>query len=477
MKRLILSILLFNFFNCNSQISKELESFIKPFEDYKTFNAMGWKNDSISKLLDKKATEDELVFLSLNGKNTFTKGISIETLINRKSKKVFDIYDDLIDSKDTLVYATECLSSSASFPNFMFQSLTFNRNYSKEEIISNKEILVRKVLSKNPINIKLLESIHYWIPQTEEFYNPIRKIVVENKSSTLLVTIAKYKKESDIELIKSFGINALPAIEEFPNEQFREILENNIKFDDFQYMFALAKSCTPETVKTVDKVIQLKIEDLKKDDCGNHCLSTIYNQIEMNNCELFYPSLEKLWLTNKIISYNIFENYKKNHSKIEVENFLFNGLMLKGEAEIIHKNIYDDTNFLKDMESGLTWNEEAKLVHILKELKKYSNEKYLIALEKNIVEIDDLGLPSFVEELKDKKSLILIKNSFIEKMKTNQSAYRLFSIMDAIKILKDKETFNKGFEVIKTRKDEFKKFPIWEEELQNFLKENNLKLE
>jgi hypothetical protein len=476
-KRLILSILLFNFFNCNSQISKELEDFIKPFEKYKTFNAMGWKNDSISKLLNKKATEDELVFLSLNGKNTFTKGISIETLINRKSKKVFDIYDELIDSKDTLVYATECLSNSESFPNFIFQSLTFNRNYSKEEIISNKEILVKKVLDKKPINIKLLESIHYWIPQNEEFYNQIRKIVVENKSSTLLVTIAKYKKENDIELIKSFGIDALRAIEEFPNEQFRKILENNIKFDDFQYMFALAKSCTPETVKTVEKAIQLKIEDLKNNDCGNNCLSVIYNQIEMNNCKLFYPSLEKLWLTNKIISYNIFENYKKNNSKIEAENFLFDGLMLNGEAEIIHKNIYDDSNFMKDIESGLTWNEEAKLVHILRELKKYSNKKYLIALEKNIVEMDDLGLPSFVEELRDKKSLNLIKNAFIEKMKTNQSAYGLFSIMDAIKFLKDKETFNRGFEVIKTRKDEFKKFSIWEKELQIFLKENNLKLE
>ena len=305
---MILSILLFNFFNCNSQISKELENFIKPFKEYKTFNAMGWKNDSISKLLDKNATENELVFLSLNGKNTFTKGISIETLINRKSKKVFDIFDNLIDSKDTLVYATECLSSSASLPNFIFQSLTFNRNYSKEEIISNKEILVRKVLNKNPANIKLLESIHYWIPQTEEFYDPIRKIAVENKSSALLVSIAKYKKESDIELIKSFGIDALPAIEEFPNKEFREILENNIKFDDFQYMFALAKSCTAETVQTVEKAIQLKIEDLKKNDCGNSCLSTIYNQIEMNNCELFYPLLEKLWLTNKIISYNTFEN-------------------------------------------------------------------------------------------------------------------------------------------------------------------------
>lgn len=195
MKRIILSILLFNFINCNSQISKELEIFIKPFEDFKTFNAMGWKNDSISKLLNKKATEEELVYLSLNGKNTFTKGISIQTLINIKSKKVFDIYENLIDSKDSLVYATESLSSSASLPNFMFQSLTFNPNYSKGEIISNKEILVRKILNKKTINIELLESINYWIPQKEEFYEPIRKIVVDNKSSSLLVTIAKYKKK------------------------------------------------------------------------------------------------------------------------------------------------------------------------------------------------------------------------------------------------------------------------------------------
>ncbi len=477
MKRIILIILLFNIVNCNSQISTELENFIKPFDSYETFNAMGRKNDSISKLLNKNATENELVFLSLNGKNAFTKGISIETLINRKSKKVFDIYDKLIDSKDTVLYATECLSSSASFPNFIFQSLIFNRNYSKNEIISNKEILVRKILNKNPLNIKLLESVHYWIPQSEEFYNIIRKIVIENKSSALLVTIAKYQKESDIELIKSFGIDALPAIEEFANEQFKEILENNIKFDDFQYMFALAKSCTPETVKIVEKVIRLKIEDMKNSDCGNICLSTIYNQIEMNNCELFYPALEKLWLTNKIISYNIFEYYKKNHSRTEVENFLFTGLMLDGEAKIIHKNIYDDTDILNDIEGGLEWNEGAKLVHILKELKKYSNDKYLKALKKNILEISDIGLPSFVEELKDIRSLKLVKDSFIEKMKYNENAYGLFSIMQAIKLLKDRETFTQGFEVIKSRKAEFKNVAIWEEDLQSFLKANNLKLE
>ena len=121
--------------------------------------------------------------------------------------------------------------------------------------------------------------------------------MLDKKSVWTVCTMTK--NTEDIELIKSFGIDALPAIEEFPNEKFREILESNIKFDDFQYMFALAKSCTPETVKSVEKAIQLKIEDLKNNDCGNNCLSTIYNQIEMNKCELFYPALEKLCLQIK----------------------------------------------------------------------------------------------------------------------------------------------------------------------------------
>jgi hypothetical protein len=477
LKKLILFFSLFNFTICNSQISKELESFIKPFDSVKTYNIMDGENYSILKKLNKKATENELVFLSLNGKNTYIKAISIETLLNRKSEKIFDIYESLIDSKDSIIYVSGSLTDSESLHDFVLDNLIFYRFFSEKEVENNKEVLVRKILNKNPLNIKLLEKINNWIPQNEEFYNPIRKIVIENKSSSLLVTIAKYKKENDIELIKSFGIDAFPAIKEFPIEQFREILEDSIRFDDIEYMFALTKFCTPENVKTIEKAIEIKIEDMKIEGCRNLCLSTIYNIIEMNNCELFRPSLEKLWLTNKIISYNILENYKKKHTKLETENFLFNGLMLDGNAEVFHKNIYDNTNFLKDLKNGLEWNNEAKLVHVLKILKKYSREKYLKALEKNILEISDLGLEKFIKELNDKKSLNTVENAFIQKMKINENAYGLLLIMEAIKLLNNKRAFEKGFEVLKSRKEDFKKFPIWEEDLENYLKENNLKID
>lgn len=436
---------------------------------------MSEKNDSISKLLNKKATEEELVYLSLNGKNTFTKGIAIQTLIKNKSKKIVDIYDTLIDSKDSVVYSTGCLSTKFSFPSFVFQEIVFSNKYTKDEQLLNKEILVRKILQKKPQNINLLQSISFWIPQNEEFYEQIRNIVIEQKSTSLLVTLAKYRKEDDIELIKSFGEDALSAIQEFPHKEFLEILQRNIKFDDYQYMFALAKSCTPETVPIVEKVIKLKIDDMQNSDCNSYCLNIIYNQIEMNNCELFFPALEKLWLTNKIISYNIFENYKRHHSDLETENFLFEGLMLEGEPEIIHKNLYDDTSFFEDIESGMEWNSGLKLSHILKQLKKYSNRKYLIALDHAIMEMNDLNTPNFVEDFDDKKSLLLVKDAFLEKLKTNESAYGMFSIMNAIKLMNDSDTFRKGFAIMKQRDKEFEKFPVWEEEYQLFLKENNLK--
>jgi hypothetical protein len=189
LKKLILFFSLFNFTICNSQISKELESFIKPFDSVKTYNIMDGENYSILKKLNKKATENELVFLSLNGKNTYIKAISIETLLNRKSEKIFDIYESLIDSKDSIIYVSGSLTDSESLHDFVLDNLIFYRFFSEKEVENNKEVLVRKILNKNPLNIKLLEKINNWIPQNEEFYNPIRKIVIENKSSSLLEKI------------------------------------------------------------------------------------------------------------------------------------------------------------------------------------------------------------------------------------------------------------------------------------------------
>ncbi|MGV8992723.1 MAG: hypothetical protein ACOH1O_01375 [Flavobacterium sp.] len=476
MKRIILIIFLFSFITSNSQISKKLKDGTKSFDNYEIFNAMSEKNDSISKLLNKKATEEELVYLSLNGKNTFTKGIAIQTLIKNKSNTIFNIYDAFIDSKDSVVYSTGCLSTKFSFPSFVFQEIVFSNKYSQDEQILNKEILVRKILQKKPPNINLLQSISFWIPQNEEFYEQIRNIVIEQKSTSLLVTLAKYRKEDDVELIKSFGEDALPAIEEFPHQEFLEILQKNIKFDEYQYMFALAKFCTPKAVVIVEKALKLKIDATQNRDCENYCLNAIYNQIEMNNCELFFPALEELWITNKIISYNILDNYKKHHSDLETENFLFEGLMLDGEAEIIHKNMYAEINSFEDIESGMEWNSAAKLSYILKKLKNYSNRKYLLALEHSIMEMSDINMPYFVKDFDDKKSLLLVKAAFLEKLKTNENAYGLFSIMDAIKLLNDSDTFKKGFAIVKHRDKEFENFPIWEEEYQRFLKENHSKI-
>lgn len=477
MKKLLLLILLINSLLGKAQISDETEKLIKPFEKFDLFNAMDETVEVSADLLEKNTSNNELYYLSINGKNTYIKGVAIKALINKKSNLIFEIFDKTLNDTSSVYYATTCLSSKTNLSDYIYQSLIFNRNYNSNEIEYNKVNMVNSILQKNPINVKLLETIYYWIPQNEKFYEPIKKIVIENKSSILLTTIAKYNEQKDIDLIKSFGDKAFEAIEAFPDNRFLPLLdENTNNFNSYQYMFALTKYCNENSKSIVEKVIKIGLEATKKDSCGNICFNTLYNQIEMNKCRIYYPLLEKLWLTNKIISYNIYANYSTEHTPVETQKFLMDGLMLAGRSEIIKKNIYDndDPSFINE---NTFFTYEETIVHFLKELKKYSNEDYEKALKNNLLYIDGLSLESFVKELNDRKSLLKMKDSFIDKIKNNDNIYEALLMMDAIKLLKDKETFKKAFEALKLRRKEFKSNEGWEDSLQEFLKENNLRIE
>lgn len=194
----------------------------------------------------------------------------------------------------------------------------------------------------------------------------------------------------------------------------------------------------------------------------------------MDECKLYYPLLSNLWLSHKILSFDILDEYEKNHSKKETEEFILKGLMLDGEVELIQYNMYDpDMMFNLDPDSH--FKNTSKLVSLLNRLKKFSKESYIKALRKNILEIYALNTEEFIAELNDNKTIIENSDVLITKMRENENAYSLLIIMNGIKILNDKDLFMKGFEVLKERRTEFRQIEIWEKSFQEFLKENNLK--
>ncbi|MBW7674214.1 hypothetical protein [Chryseobacterium chendengshani] len=460
----------------NAQISSKTERIIKPLEKYIFFYALNDEPKKIEKKLLEISSNDELFYLSENGKNPYVKATSFKILAQKNDERLSEIFKNAINSTEELRYTTECLSSEQLLSSYFFETIITESHFSIEKKEVLKKEMIESVFNSKQINTRLLEELKYQIPTDNDAYLKLRKQILESNSEELLIALAKYKNPNDIELIKSFGEKSFLAIEEFPDNSFLPFLDENVQYSSkFPFMFALSSFCNDEAKIIMQKAINRKKADLDNDKCGNTCLSVIYQQVYKNKCELYYPMLENLWVSDKIISFDILDNYEKNHSKEETINFLMKGFEKDGEPEIIANNMYDMSNLFDNVTNDLTYNDDLRLIKLLKRVKNLSEESYENAIRNSLKNVDDLNTDSFIASLNE--NIIILKNKeiLLEKMKTNESAYGLISIMDGIKILGDKDLFDQGAKILVQRKNEFSKYPIWQKSYKEYVRKNNIK--
>jgi hypothetical protein len=175
------------------------------------------------------------------------------------------------------------------------------------------------------------------------------------------------------------------------------------------------------------------------------------------------------------LSFDILDDYENTHSREETEMFILQGLLLDGEVQLIKHNIYDLDKPISPDFDLTSFGNTTKLVTLLHRLKNFSEESYIKALRKNLLEIDDLSTAEFISELKDNKTIIANKDVLLKKMRDNQGIYGLLIIMDGVSLLNDKKLFDECYDILKKRRAEFKKSKIWEKSFQDFLKANKLK--
>lgn len=473
MKKILFFVLTSIFYLNSAQVSTKISQIIKPLESYKSFYALNTEPAQIEEKLYKYATNDELYYLSNNGINSYIKACVVKVLSQKSDPRLIQVFKNSLKSQETILYTTECLSSKQQLSSYIFEMVLKDDNLSENDKEKLKTEMVNLIFSSN--NIKLLEEVRYQIPANNETYLKLRQQVIETKSEELLIALAKYKNQNDIELIKSFGEKSFLAIEEFPDEKFIPFLAENIQYSTkFPFMFALSVFCNDDAKKIIDNVIELKKEENKKNNCGNGCLSTLYQQIYKNKCVRFYESLENLWLTDKIISFDIIDNFEKSHSKLETENFIMKGFENSGEPEIIINNMYDMENVMENLTSNLTYDKNLRLIKLLNKVKGFSGDSYNKAIRNSLEFVDDLDTDILISKLDD--NLIILKNKdvLLDKLKNNKSAYGLLSIMDGIKLLNDKNLFEQGAKIVIQRKNEFLRYSIWEESYKDFIRVNKL---
>ena len=462
-------------FTAFAQVSRKTASVIKPLEKYTSFYALDEKIKGIEENLYKEASSDELVFLAEKGKNPYIKITAVKVLAKKADKRLLDIFKNSFKSKEEITYRTECLSDSYPLSGIFFDTIPSAAG-SEEEVQKRREEMALMVLDAQPLNKKLIEYTSNALPVNPEVYKKLRSLVLKTKSPELLVTLAKYRNPDDIELIKSFGAEAYPAIEEFPDPEFLPFMKAHISDSSrFPFMFALSNFCSEEAKEIVVKAIELDKIRNKELDCGNECLSTFYQQIDMKKCKLYYPLLADLWLTDKIISFDVLDEYVKNHTREETETFLLNGWMKPGEAEIVAVNMYDMSHIREYTSEDLSFDSTLRLVRLLEKTKDISRKVYEEAVKNSIQNLDDLAVDDFISKLKDNTLILQNKDILLSRLKNNKNAYGTLIIMRGVKMLNDKKLFDEGAAIIVSRKTEFEESPVWEKEYKNFIRENNIK--
>ncbi|WP_223607102.1 hypothetical protein [Chryseobacterium sp. OSA05B] len=478
MKSLISLLVLLFFFCSYSQVSKRTAAIIQPLEKTRLFYASDDKDiKKIEELLFKEASLEELVYLAEKGKNVYIKAAAIDVLANKKEGgKMLDAFKKNLHSKEKLDYRGGCIVSEHLLSAYVFESVSVGDNFSEKEQENLHREMVSITLNAQPVNAELLETLAFDLPLDNDSYTKIRKLVIDTKSPILLVNLAKYKNPNDIDLIKSFGKQAYPAIEEFPDPAFLPMMKEHITDSShFAFMFALSEFCGEEAKEIVIKAIEYNKKINKEKDCGGNCLAFLYQQISIKKCTLYDAALADLWVTDKIISFDILDAYEKTHTQKETAKFLLDGFLKPGQAEVIAVNAYDMDHMEDDVSGEMTFDNNLRLVTLLEKTKKISRETYEKGVRNSLQYLDDLDLYRFISKLKDNEAVLQHKDVLLDRVRNNENAYGALTIMDGLKMLKDEKLFTEGAAIIVSRKKEFNKFPVWEREYRNFIKENNIK--
>ncbi|PQA96944.1 hypothetical protein B0A69_02470 [Chryseobacterium shigense] len=478
MKSPISLLLLLFFFCATSQVSKRTAAIIKPLEkEILFYSSDDQEIKKIEELLFKETSTEELVYLAEEGKNVYIKAAAVNVLANKKEgEKMLEVFKKNIHSKEKLKYRAGCIVSDYFLSVYIYEAIDGENNFSEKEKDNLHSEMVSIALNTDPVNTDLLEALTSDLPLDDDSYTKIRRLVMETKSPILLVNLAKYKNPNDIELIKSFGKQAYSAIQEFPDPKFLPMMkENRNDSSDFAFMLALAEFCSEEAKEIVIKAIEYNKKINKEKDCGGNCLAFLYQQISIKKCTLYDAALADLWVTDKIISFDILDAYEKTHTPKETAKFLLDGFLKPGQAEVIAVNTYDMDHLEEDGSGEMIFDDNLRLVTLLEKAKKISRETYEKAVRNSLQYLDDLDLNRFISKLKDNDSVLQNRDVLLDRVRNNENAYGALNIMDGLKMLKDEKLFNEGAAIIVSRKAEFKKSPVWGENYKNFIRENNIK--
>jgi hypothetical protein len=193
--------------------------------------------DNFQKLKE-QASKNELLELT-NHPNGVVRSYSFWALSHDPNIDLFNIVKEHLSDDELINTLFGCIGGQEKVGDFFIQIVTSEYVDLESQKLSKIEFQeLDSLLIYHPNKLSSRFDAINRAKATNEIYPKIRELVVKEKNPNALVSLAKFQKEQDIELIKNFNDNSnevedgfyftYSAIIEFPNQAFLPLLAENL---------------------------------------------------------------------------------------------------------------------------------------------------------------------------------------------------------------------------------------------------------
>lgn len=372
--------------------------------------------------LKENATEEELLSL-LQHKSAVVKGYTVWALAEKKYHDLESIFKTFLQTKETVQTQSGCIVSHDLLAWILYSKILYPSNkvvvtdadkkYYKEQLQKLDYILLRKREETFLLGSALKNN-----QANPENYAIIKTLALEDNNLDALAELAKYQKESDIDVIIAKDTEAFDAMSYFPNPKFWNFLmKHKTTANSLDYFKAIAAFQNDDAVYTLTSIYQTLLKEKKKG----------VTNLTKAMLELYCPKYKKLSLQIFAETRTINTTHLKRLLETTPEEstpYFVKGLLSD------NKN-----NFLGDQLWGKY--EESILLLLLKNIQKYQPEKIPEICIYNLNKVGMMRLVTLLDVIIESK-IESAKEPLLKRLQQKAYPLEMFHLTRAILSFEDK---------------------------------------
>ncbi|MBW8244296.1 hypothetical protein K1F50_15915 [Muricauda oceani] len=466
-----------------SKISKETNKIAQDIEEINMVmsSAVGFAGvrpeqyDNFMKLKS-MATSDELKELTSHP-NPTVRSYAFWALSYDHSVDPYPIVLNHINDSKFVNTQFGCIVSGESVGDFFINVVTLGRiDLDSKKLDSVQFATLDSILIYTPNNLSAKSAAINRAEPTESLYPKIRELVVKENDQTALVTLAKYQKEQDIELIQNNKTKSkfdeggffytYKAISQFPHSDFFPLLEKNLEktLDNTHFSTEwreLYKAIASYKNDKAKELLLVPFTQVKHNNIRKYHIDFVFSALREFKDPIYEDLFWKLWTEEKRINPDVFKYLSSTNPE---KTFELTKESLKNTDGLYSANISLNFNDF-DASENLT---STMLDLALKQDKEFGFE----VIRKNIEEANVNLFPIFADKTAELKDKSFIEPLF-DRLETEWNAHIYLKAAQALIAYEDSDVNQRILKTVKKNKNLRKDWGG--DALDKLMKDNNIK--